>query len=94
MRDIVIYMNPRDFGHKTADCISAYWSMGRAPKFFSSDNKIWIAAKGCIQGYVECEFFDPEDLGGETLEWNGDTWVPLVQDIPCKPFRGFRYKWW
>jgi len=95
MRDIVIYMNSEDFGHKTSlPCIYAYWEMKRYPKYFSVHNKIYIAAKGRVQGYVECDEFNP-DGSVETLMWSSDTWMLFVnENIPCKPFRGFRYKWW
>lgn len=96
--DIVIYMNEEDFLHKTTgsyktrDNITAFWSMGRIPKKFSEDEKIFIAMKGHVMGYVECEEFNPEDIGGETVVWESDSFVYIVS-IPCKQFRGFRYRW-
>ncbi len=94
MKDIVIYMNPEDFGHKASlPVITAFWEMRRYPKYFTVENKIYIAAKGKVQGYAECDEFNP-DGSVETLVWDSDTWTWLKEDIPCKPFRGFRYKWW
>ncbi|HEC60755.1 hypothetical protein LCGC14_0460800 [marine sediment metagenome] len=93
--DIVIYMNPEDFGHKTSlPVIDAFWEMKRYPKHFTVEDKIYIAAKGRVQGYAECDEFNP-DGSVETLMWNSGTWMQFVNEkIPCKPFRGFRYKWW
>lgn len=98
--DIVIYMNEEDFKHKTGlpckedpegGSICAFWSMGRIPKHFTEDDKIFLAMKGHIMGYVECEEFNPEDVGGETVVWESDTFK-YINSIPCKPFRGFRYR--
>lgn len=92
--DIVIYMNEEDFKHKTDtftyDC---YWTMKRFPKRFTEHDKIFIAAKGVVQGFVECMAFNPTIEEAETLVWDGDSFEKIYP-IPCKPFRGFRYKWW
>lgn len=111
--DIVLYMKDEDFKHKTGQLssidneegqITAFWSMGRAPKNFSVGDKIWIATMAVglgivrVRGYVVCEEFNPADLGGETIVWDSDTWTPSVHNkqilLSCKPFRGFRYRWW
>jgi len=93
--DIVLYMNEEDFHHKTHHLGVYYWSMGRVPKNFTEEDKIYIASKGKVQGYVECLEFNLGDLHGETLVWDAETWMAFInEDIPCKPFRGFRYKWW
>jgi len=95
--DIVIYMNEEDFLHKTSgsyktrDNITAFWSMGRIPRYFTEDDKIFIAMKGHIMGYVECEEFNPEDVNGETIVWESDTFK-YINSIPCKQFRGFKYR--
>ena len=91
MSDIVIYMNSNDFLHKTSDGIY-YWSMGRAPKTFTEEDKIFFATNKHVMGFVDCGEFNPEDIGGETLVWDGDTFEYIVS-IPCKQFRGFRYRW-
>ena len=97
--DIVIYMKIEDWRHKTEIDITAFWSMGRAPKNFKAGERIFIAimpkGKECrIAGFVVCEEFRPEDLNGETLIWLGASWHSLYPTIPCKHFRGFRYRWW
>lgn len=94
--DIVIYMNPEDFRHKTSlPVIYAFWEMKRYPIRFSVEDKIYIAAMGKVQGYAECDEFNPDPDVVETLQWSSGTWMLFVnENIPCKPFRGFRYKWW
>lgn len=91
--DIVIYMNEEDFLHKTdhemCDC---YWEMKRFPKNFSEDEKIFFVMKGHVMGYVECLEFNPTEDMPETLVWDGKSFV-YIESIPCKPFRGFRYRW-
>lgn len=98
--DIVIYMNEEDFLHKTgalsevdgeSGAITAFWSMGRIPRYFTEDDKIFLAMKGHVMGYVECEEFNPEDINGETIVWDSDTFL-YIESIPCKQFRGFRYR--
>jgi len=76
--DIVIYMREEDFRHKTDPGVYAYWSMGRVPKNFETLDKIYIAVqdkpKNCaVMGFVVCDMFNPNDLNGETLEWDGAT---------------------
>lgn len=94
MRDIVIYMNTLDFEHKTSlPVINAYWEMKRYPKYFTVECKIFIAAKGKVQGSVECDEFNP-DGSTETIMWSSDTWEFMMEEVLCKPFRGFRYRWW
>ena len=95
--DIVIYMSKEDFLHKTSgsyktrDNITAFWSMGRIPRNFTEDDKIFLAMKGHIMGYVECEEFNHEDVNGETIVWDSDTFK-YINSIPCKQFRGFKYR--
>lgn len=42
-------------------------------------------------GYVECEEFNSEDID-ETIAWESETFR-YIASIPCKQFRGFRYRW-
>ena len=96
--DIVIYMREEDYIHKTYDG-TYFWSMGRVPKNFKEGERIYIVAKhsgtDCgVQGFVVCDEFNSDDLNGETLVWKGLSFELLNVSIPCKPFRGFRYKWW
>ena len=60
--DIVLYMNEEDFGHKTRHIGEYYWSMGRAPKNFSEEDRIYIACKGEVRGYAECLEFNSDDF--------------------------------
>lgn len=92
--DIVIYMNERDFKHKTSLDITAYWFMKRVPVYFKEGEKIYMATKSRIQGSVICEELNSEDLRGGTVVWDSRSWNSLGIEIPCKPFRGFRYRWW
>ena len=95
--DIVICMNQKDFVHKTEKGVTAYWSMGRPPKDFEEGDKIYIVIKYvgfAVTGYVVCKEFNPNDINGETVIWDGDTWTGIYPAIPCEHFRGFRYRWW
>ena len=93
-KDIVICMREEDFLHKTdTEMYHCYWSMGRAPRYFTENNKIFIVTNKRIVGFVECEEFNPEDLNGETLVWDGGNAFTKIEPISCKPFRGFRYRW-
>ena len=107
--DIVIYMNEDDFKHKTGQPskqdpesgpITAYWEMKRPPRHFcltdECDDRIYLACKGFVRGSVQCDEFYPDEEKGwkeETLVWDSRTYVLLKKPIPCKPFRGFRYRW-
>ena len=54
--------------------------------------KVYFAVKGFVVGCFE--IIDVKDFGDETIVWEGRSWEKLKNPIPCKPFRGFRYKWW
>lgn len=91
--DIVIYMNDKDFIHKTdASMFDCYWEMKRFPKKFTVDDKLFIAMKGHVMGYVEVLEFNPDRDISETILWDGDSFL-YIESIPCKQFRGFRYRW-
>lgn len=105
--DIVIYMNEEDFKHKTGQpcnhdpeegAITAFWEMRRIPRHFNltdeDDDRIFLACKGFVKGSVQCEEFNPKEIGGETIVWDSRTYAPTLKTIPCKAFRSFRYKWW
>ena len=93
-RDIVICMREEDFKHKFhEDAYGCYWSMGRIPKFFTENNKVFIVVKNQIIGYVTPLEFNPEDINGETIVWDGLADFFKIKPIPCKQFRGFRYRW-
>lgn len=91
--DIVIYMNKEDFLHKTEhEMYECFWEMKRFPKNFSWNDNIFLAVEGAVRGYVECIEFNPTREVPETLVWDGDSFVN-IKPISCKPFRGFRYRW-
>ncbi len=105
--DIVIYMNEEDFKHKTGQKskhddeegqICAFWEMKRIPRYFNQtdedDDRIFLACKGFVRGSMECDEFNPNHPIEETIKWDSNSWIPLKKVIPCKPFRGFRYRWW
>jgi len=81
--DIVIYMNEEDFLHKTDASI---------PKKFTEDDKLFIAMRGRVMGYVEVLEFNPDRDISETILWDGSSFT-YINSIPCKQFRGFRYRW-
>lgn len=104
MSDIVICMNKKDFDHKmnkfAYDC---YWSMGRIPrKFFpecicpdgynSPEDVVFVVTEKQVVGFIEPIEFNDE-ANGETIVWNGGADFTYIKPIPCKPFRGFRYRW-
>jgi len=94
--DIVIYTNPETLLHKRKPKYSCYWSMKRPPKKFSEGDRVYFAVKGEIHGSFLCSYFDPEDEE-ETICFESDSWEQADEYadwVFCKPFRGFRYRWW
>ena len=94
--DIVIYTNPEILLHKRTENLYCYWTMKRPPKNFKEGDKIYFAVKGEVKGYFICNFFDPEN-DEETVEWDSNSWCSIDGVYWwqfCKPFRGFRYRWW
>jgi len=94
--DIVIYTNPETLLHKRQPDFDCYWSTRRPPKNFKEGDRIWFAVKGEVHGSFLCNYFDPEDPE-ETIEWKSDSWEQndeIEEHFFCKPFRGFRYRWW
>lgn len=95
--DIVIYTNPETLLEKRKPKHICYWTMGRFPKNFMRGERIYFAIKGEVMGYFVCDEFKPDFEEAENLVWQSDSWVQL-EDLKaeyfCKPFRGFRYKWW
>jgi len=102
-------MNKKDFDHKMSkDAHDCYWSMGRAPvKFFpectpESDmvnldknlhDVVFVLTNHHIVGFINPIEFNPEDINGKTLVWDGGADFTYIKPIPFKPFRGFRYRW-
>jgi len=89
--DIIIYTTPDTLEHKKgADGFEEYyWYLSKPPKFFKIGDKVYFATKGFIRGYFVCNDFSR--YGDETVCWNKNTWKE-IEPIPCKPFRGFKYK--
>ena len=93
-RDIVICMSQKDFIHKMGDdMFGCYWSMGRIPKYFTEDNRVFVVVKSHVVGYINPLEFNPDDVGGETILWDGGGDYVRIEPILCKSFRGFRYRW-
>lgn len=105
--DIVIYMNEEDFKHKTGQksihddeegAITAYWWMKRAPRRFNvtdeDDDRIFLACNKAVMGSMQCDEFAPTEDREVEIVWDSRTWIALETPISCKPFRGFRYRWW
>jgi len=93
--DIVIYTNPEILLHKREPDCFCFWSMKYPPKHFKEGDKIYFAVKGEIQGSFLCDEFYPDSE--ETIIFSSNSWKQLdgVHNWQfCKPFRGFRYKWW
>ena len=103
--DIVISMNKKDFNHKMQkDMYGCYWSMGRVPvNFFpecdcdpdcaSPEDVVFVLTDHQIVGYITPREFNPEDINGYTIVWDGLHDFTYIKPIPFKPFRGFRYRW-
>lgn len=70
--------------------------MKRLPKNLQRGDRIYFAVKGEIQGSFKFDCFDYYDES-DTICFNSDSWkqaYEYAEWIFCKPFRGFRYKWW
>lgn len=87
--DIVIYTNPDTLAHKRKKDMNCFWSMKRLPINFEEDERIYFAVKGQIQGYFICD-----NIWNTEICWESNSWHLIRKKIECKPFRGFRYKWW
>jgi len=95
--DIVIYTNPETLLHKRRPDFYCWWSMKRLPKNLQEGDRIYFAVKGEIQGSFKFDCFDYERDEGEVLCFNSNSWEQADEYadwIFCKPFRGFRYRWW
>lgn len=53
--------------------------------------RIYFAVKGQVLGFFEIDCVNEE---WKEIFFQSDTWKLLENPIPCKPFRGFRYRWW
>ena len=53
--------------------------------------RLYFAVKGFVVGSFQIEFVEEDD---NEIFFHSETWKPLENPIPCKPFRGFRYRWW
>ena len=99
-RDIVVYTRPDVLDHKrgldhTEDrrLTRRYWEFSRPPKSIDSLSdegaRIYFAVDGVVLGSFEIDKTSAYDV-----EWSIRSWRPLAQVVTCKPFRGFRYRWW
>lgn len=96
---IVIYTTEDSLKHKRGlkegeDFQYFYWSIRRNIKrnIVPGSSRIFFAVKGKVVGSFEIDDYNPGEE--ETIVWNKHTWQEVDEDISCKPFRGFRYKWW
>jgi len=88
--DIIIYTAPETLKHKKdLNYSECWWQMSRMPKNFDDISKVYFAT----EGYVRGSFFTVW-ITKKRVHWNPLSWRQLRKKIPCKPFRGFRYKWW
>ena len=100
--DIVIYTTQETLEHKKGGDggVIYYWEMTRPPKNFKVGDRVFFAVKGQVVGSFKCIEFNPEkdDYGDpidyETIVWYKDSWKDLNEPIPCKHFRGFKYRNW
>lgn len=93
--DIVIYTNPEVLLYKRKPDHNCWWEMKRLPKNLQKGNRIYFAVKGEIQGSFKFDCFDYYDES-ETICFESDSWKQIESldaKYFCKPFRGFRYRW-
>ena len=89
--DIVVYTNPdtlklkRDYV-KYTEC---WWTFSRMPKDFDDMSKFYFAVEGKVVGYFLTVW-----ITKKRIYFNPLSWRRMGRRIPCKPFRGFRYRWW
>ena len=95
--DIVICTTDEILAHKKGEIEESlyfYWHMGRVPRNFNVDDKIFFATRGklkkaTVKGYFVCEDFNPQEE--ETIVWHKDSWTS-IGEIEIDSFRGFRYR--
>ena len=91
--DIVIYTNSKTLSKKKSNGIYDWhhWTFSRMPQKIDEFDRIYFACNGEIQGSFLAENIndDKKEIG-----WYWNTWVKSKGKMPCKQFRGFRYKWW
>ena len=95
--DIVIYTNPETLLDKRRPDFNCWWAMKRLPKNLQIGDRIYFAVKGEIQGSFKFDCLDYERDEREVICFKSDSWEQADEYadwIFCKPFRGFRYKWW
>jgi hypothetical protein len=106
-QDIVIYTTAKKLdpkiGRITNDVIVAFWTLGAFPKHFSNAQedrcRVYFAFKGRVRGYFKAEeagFYAGKDIPEPSVKFNPWSWKELEYDqrLECKPFQGFKYKWW
>lgn len=94
--DIVICTTGEILEHKKGNRENAeyfYWSMGRVPKNFKKNDRIFFAVrngqKAVVKGFFVCSEFNQNN--DETVVWHKDSWTQ-IDDITIKSFRGFKYR--
>lgn len=91
--DIVIYTNPDTLADKQGKNGKdfCYWEFLRFPTMVYRWDRVYFAVKGKVVGSFK---IDIVRIASQQIEWTAALWKPLKKKIACKPFRGFRYKWW
>ncbi len=94
--DIVIYTNPETLLDKRRPGHYCWWWIKNLPIKLHVGDRIYFAIKGEVQGSFRFDCFDYRD-GSEVIEFKADSWKQ-IEDLDakyfCKPFRGFKYRWW
>lgn len=95
--DIVIYTNPETLLHKRQPDFGCWWSMKRPPKNFNEGDRVYFAVKGEVHGSFLCDDMEDWDNSEWKLYFESNSWEQIDEldaKYFCKPFRGFRYRWW
>lgn len=96
--DIVIYMNENTYKEKMEYAYHGgfYWDLHSKPK--QKIGRVYLATRGKVMGYYKHYSVSGRKLPRRRtyrIDVSG-TYYYGIQDenIQCKPFRGFRYRWW
>lgn len=98
MTDIVIYMSEEIYKRKTKQALEGgfYWDLHSKPK--QKIESVYLATKGKVMGCYKYYSVSGRKLPNKKtyrIDIQG-TYYYAIQDrnIKCKPFRGFKYRWW
>lgn len=105
--EVVVYTTQETLDHKGDPDSRYWWFFRRAPKaeeirriHFAVGGKV-VASAPCYRDYdwPSCTVNADGELeynSGVTAAvcWLGENVRPVENGPECKPFRGFRYRWW